>query len=115
MFRLAVSAATNGDNSIIPAPTNKQCIAVISYHLTPDGDNTMKWQSKGSGATDLSGAMTVIKGVAPPGNPISPNPGQGNQYILLCKSNEALNLVLTTTAGLRGTIEYDLVPEGYSG
>jgi hypothetical protein len=93
-----VDTASSGDQTIVAADATKK-IKVISYVLVADGTVSVKWRSA---TNDKSGAMALV---ANSGVAISEKAGN---WLLETSVNEALNLNLSASIGVRGHISYFL-------
>lgn len=100
--RVAVSAASMGDNTLVSADATKK-IKVLGYQLVIDGTVTATFKSGAS--TSLSGAMALTGAGASLTAPLIA-PGQG--HWLETAVNEALVLNLGGAVGVRGFLIYVL-------
>ena len=96
----SIDVAASGDNQIVAADATRK-IKVLSYVILADNNVTVQWKS---GATPLSGAMSLIAngGVAAP--PVAPASG----HWLETAVNQALVLTLGGAIGVRGHLSYIL-------
>lgn len=93
-----IDCSASGVNIIVAAnPSGK--IKVLSYFMVADSAVSAKWQSA---STDLSGAMSFSAN----GGIASPVGTPAGGWILETQSNQALNLFLSGSVGVRGHISY---------
>lgn len=100
--RVAVSAASNGNNTLIAAVTSSR-IVVLAGVLVAAGSLTAKFQSA-AGGTDLTGAMSMIVGVPL----LLPHCPLGH---FRTASGELLNLSLSAGTQVSGWLVYCLEAE----
>lgn len=98
----AINASASGDNEIVPAKTG-MTIRVLAYFLVAAAEVVTTWKSGAS--TELSGPMTLIKGV--PLAPTPAMPGTLRPALVETTAGEALNLGLGGAVQVSGHLEYE--------
>jgi hypothetical protein len=78
-------------------------IKITGFHLVSAADVTVKFVS---GSTDLTGAMTLIKGVP---HSMAPSNSLDTPEVLLCAYGEAFKLTLGSAVQVSGWIIYEYV------
>lgn len=96
--RASIDISTATTTALVAAPGADKAIVVTNVVLTIASGQTVVWQS---GSTALCGAIPSPGYVA----------GDGDNGILQCESNEALNLVTSAAAQVSGHITYVIVPD----
>lgn len=96
--RASIDISTATTTEVVAAPGAGKAIVVTNVVLTIISGNTAVWKSA---ATALCGAISTPGYVA----------GDGDNGILQCEDNEALNLTSTSTEAITGHITYVEVPD----
>lgn len=102
----AISASTNGSNTLVAAPASHQKIVVLGYVIIAAG--TVNATFKSSTTTALTGALPLVAqaGVSAPVTPPTPS-GRPHGWFA-CAPGEALTLALDAGVLVAGHLVYEL-------
>jgi hypothetical protein len=107
MQSVPVNTATSGDNALVAADPSGRAVVVFGFFLDAAGAVTAQWKSDtGGGATNLTGAMSMITGT-----PLSALPGSSIDPPELFRTarGKAFNLNLGGNVQVSGFVLIDLV------
>ena len=107
----ANSSDTNAANKIVAGVANAQ-IRVLKFFIVAAGAVTATFESFGTGATALTGAMSMVAGVPLADSGFYGGPSRGTVSLFDCKTGEDLRINLGGAVQVSGYAIVEITPIG---